>query len=94
MDASGASERMPAGANERGLWRLMLKLPAIRGQLQVLAPRRESLRGLCEAYEDASTMLERLRNKPGEDHCPLVKEYETVCAEIETDVIQYCLEHR
>jgi hypothetical protein len=87
-------EGLTEGTGQRGLWRLMLRLPAVRGQLQILVPRTDSLGDLCEAYEDASVTLERLRSMQGEDNCPRVREYETICAEIESEVIQYCLEHR
>jgi hypothetical protein len=32
--------------------------------------------------------------QPGDEHYPMVTEYETICAEIESDIIQYVLEHR
>jgi len=94
MARGSRSEGLPDGTGQRGLWRLMLRLPAVRGQLQVLVPRTDSLGDLCEAYEDASVTLERLRSMPGEENCPRIREYETICAEIESEVIQYCLEHR
>jgi len=78
---------------QRGLWRLMLKLPAMRGRLQLLASKSRSLSDLFEAYEEASLVLERLMRQPGEEHRPMVVEYETICAEIESDIIQYVLEH-
>ncbi len=93
MGRGNASDRPPDGAAQRGLWRLMLKLPSIRGELQILAARNHALDDLCEAYEDASVTLERIRKKPGNTDCPLVREYETICAEIETEVIKYCVEH-
>ncbi|MBB3390554.1 hypothetical protein FHT82_003317 [Rhizobium sp. BK275] len=77
---------------QRGLWRLMLKLPAMRGRLQLLASKSRSLSDLFEAYEEASLVLERLMRQPGEEHRPMVVEYETICAEIESDIIQYVLE--
>lgn len=88
-DSSGG--RTPAAAERRGLWRLMLKLPALRGRLQILVVGSESLGNLCEAYEDASVTLERLRNAQGDINEAMVKEYEIVCQEIESDVIGYCL---
>jgi hypothetical protein len=94
MARGTTSDRSPEGAGQRGLWRLMLKLPALRGRLQILVQKTGSLWDICEAYEDASVTLERLRNAPGEDNCPLVREYEAICAEIEAEVIQYCLDHR
>jgi hypothetical protein len=92
MGRKGSTKRTPVGGEQRGLWRLMLKLPALRGRLQVLAAKSESLGSLCEAYEDASVTLDRLRNAPGDVNCPMVREYEILCAEIEADVIQYCLQ--
>jgi hypothetical protein len=94
MDKRSGTEGRGSGTAQRGLWRLMLKLPAMRGRLQILAAKSSSLNDLCEAYEEASLALERmLRDRPRED-CPLVEEYETVCAEIETDVIHYVLQNR
>jgi hypothetical protein len=94
MGRGSSSEGISEGTGQLGLWRLMLKLPAVRAELQALASRTASLGDLCEAYEDASVALGRLRSEPGEDNCPLVREYETICTEIESEVIQYCLEHR
>jgi len=79
---------------QRGLWRLMLKLPAMRGRLQVIASTSRSLHDLFEAYEEASLALARLMRQPGDKNCPMIREYETICAEIETDIIQYVLDHR
>lgn len=93
MGKGNTSEGLPHGSAERGLWRLMLKLPALRGRLQILAARRESIINLFEAYEDASATLQRLRIAPGEQNRLLSLEYETICAEIETEVIDYCLGH-
>ncbi|NTI32855.1 hypothetical protein [Rhizobium rhizogenes] len=94
MGRGNRSDGLPDGAAQRGLWRLMLKLPAVRGRLQILAGRSEALDSLCEAYEDASSTLERVLREPGDDKCPLVEEYRTICSEIETDVVAYCLKHR
>jgi len=81
------------GAARRGLWRLMLKLPAMRGRLQILGAKSAALQDLFEAYEDASVTLERLLKEPGSDARPMIREYETICSEIENDVIKYCLGH-
>ncbi|MDE1154715.1 MAG: hypothetical protein PW735_03175 [Acidobacteriaceae bacterium] len=91
MGRGEADERAPEGTARRGLWRLMLRLPGLRGKLQILAGRSESLAGLCEAYEDASVTLERMLREPGDANCAMIKEYQTICGEIESDVIQYCL---
>jgi hypothetical protein len=82
-----------ATAAKRGLLRLMMKLPAVRGRLQVLAAKPSSLDGLLEAYEEASAALERMSRDRSRDDCPLIEEYEAVCAEIEADVIRHVLEH-
>jgi hypothetical protein len=70
----------------------MLKLPAMRAQLQLLVARSTSLRELCEAYDDTCVALERLRSEPRDMSRPLVREYETICSEIESDIILYCVE--
>ncbi|MEK1894243.1 MAG: hypothetical protein AAAB20_13350 [Rhizobium sp.] len=84
--------RTPTGAERRGLRRLMLRLPAVRAQLQLIGEKSESLGSLCEAYEDASSMLDRWRSVVGDTNHAMVHEYEIVCAEIEADVVKYCLE--
>lgn len=94
MDKRSGTEWKGSGAAQKGLWRLMLKLPAIRGKLQILAAQSSSLNDLCEAYEEASVTLERMIRERSQKHCPLVEEYETVCSEIESDVIRYVLQHR
>ncbi|MDP9772250.1 UNVERIFIED_ORG: hypothetical protein QE434_001039 [Rhizobium sp. SORGH_AS 755] len=72
----------------RGLWRLMLKLPALRGQLQIIAAQTTDLNELFEAYEMAASALERFRK---EEDRTRVREYETVCSAIEEDIIQHIL---
>ncbi|MBD9448244.1 MULTISPECIES: hypothetical protein [unclassified Rhizobium] len=84
--------RTPSDAERRGLHRLMLKLPSVRGRLQLIGEKSESLGSLCEAYEDASSTLDRLRSSAGDMNHAMVHEYEMVCAEIEADVIKYCRE--
>jgi hypothetical protein len=84
---------MSEQAERRGLWKLMLKLPALRGQLQLLTAHSNSLGGLCEAYDDASTTLDRLRSKPSLKNSAMIAEYETICSEIETEVIEICLDN-
>lgn len=91
MGRGDADEKAPEGSAKRGLWRLMLRLPALRGRLQILAERSDALSDLCEAYEDASVTLERMLRESGNANCPRIKEYQTICTEIESDIIQYCL---
>lgn len=94
MGREGGTDRNSKETAQRGLWRLMLKLPAMRGRLQILATKSRSLNDLFEAYEEASLALERLMRQSGDEHRPMVTEYETICAEIESDIIQYVIEHR
>ncbi|AVA26440.1 MULTISPECIES: hypothetical protein [unclassified Rhizobium] len=92
MDKGSGNERAPVGTRERGMWRLMLKLPSIRGRLQILATKPSSLGNLFEAYDDACSTLDRLRSESTGDRSPMIEEYTGICAEIESEVIQYCLE--
>ncbi|WP_245503868.1 hypothetical protein [Rhizobium laguerreae] len=71
----------------------MLKLPSMRGQLQILAAKPSSLADLCEAYEDASSMRDALQRQGADADLSLLKEYDQICVDIETDVITYCLRH-
>lgn len=86
-DETKASESRAA----RGLRRLMLKLPAQRVMLQILQQDPRIFNGLAEAYEDASVMyFSLLRN--GDTADPnLVREYRQICAEIEDEVVRYCV---
>lgn len=70
----------------------MLRLPALRGRLQILAVRSRRLDDLFEAYEEASLALERFQKDGGGSGGPLVEEYEAVCRDIEADVIQFILQ--
>ena len=81
---------MPNAAVQRGLLKLMLKLPALRGQLQLLSVKNLSLSNLCEAYEEASSMLDRQRKLDPLDHS-MISEYELICREIEEEVISICI---
>ncbi|MCV9965234.1 hypothetical protein OIU34_25480 [Pararhizobium sp. BT-229] len=92
MGSGNMGELSPRGAGQRGLWRLMLKLPALRGRLQILAARTEALTSLCEAYEDASVVLQQLRSNPHTGNPAMVGEYEMICSEIEAEIIHYCLQ--
>lgn len=76
--------------DRRGLLRLMLKMPALRGTLQILSATNPDLLGLCGAYEDASTALERLRKERGNANRAAIAEYEELCTDLETDIIRMC----
>lgn len=84
---SGSSDRA-----RQGLWRLMLKLPAMRGRLQILAAQSLVLNELCEAYEDASLALERLSIQRDLASAERLTEYRTLCTDIETDVVHLVLQ--
>jgi hypothetical protein len=76
--------------NRRGLVKLMLKMPALRGRLQILSATNPGVFGLCGAFEDASSTLERLRKEKSPADRAVVHEYETLCAEIEEEIIELC----
>ncbi|WP_246690939.1 hypothetical protein [Neorhizobium alkalisoli] len=63
----------------------------MRGRLQTIAAKPSSLNHLFEAYDAATDMLERLERDSAETG--ELMEYRTICQEIETDVIRYCLDH-
>ncbi|KQV40506.1 MULTISPECIES: hypothetical protein [unclassified Rhizobium] len=94
MSSVETSAISPPGAAQRGLRRLMLKLPEVRGDLKIIAAKRPFLTDLCEAYEDACVKLQRLRITPGNANCPMIEEYEMIGAEIEAEIIACCTEHR
>jgi len=71
----------------------MLKLPAMRGQLQVLSARNNTLLSLCDAFDEASSTLERLRRN-GSNDLKLIAEYEVLCSDIEGEVIDLCIATR
>lgn len=81
---------MSTGTAQKGLWKLMLKLPALRGQLQILSVQNSSLAAMCDAFYDASSTLETLRTDPRADGA-IIQEYETLCSEIESEIIEICL---
>jgi len=73
--------------------KLMLRLPAVRGQLQLLTARDRDLLNLCGAFEEASSTLDSLRKHPTDDTLPRIAEYEALCDEIEDDILSICYEH-
>ncbi len=74
---------------KRGLWKLMMRLPALRGEIQILANQHETLHDLCEAYEEATEMLISIRLSQKIDQ-NLLNEYVNTCNEIENDIVNYC----
>jgi hypothetical protein len=80
-----------SGTARRGLLRLMLRLPALRGRLQVLATRPSPLDDLFEAYEDAAATLDRLQQRCDRRDAALIEEYLDLCGAIEADIQTYVL---
>lgn len=75
----------------RGMLKLMLRLPSLRRELQLLWQTDSSLEALCEAYQDATTMFERLHRKRENREDDLLEEYRNVCLALEGDVRARCL---
>jgi hypothetical protein len=76
--------------NRRGLVKLMLKMPALRGRLQILSATNSAVFSLCGAYEEASATLERLRKEKSQVDRSVVIEYEDLCEDIEREIIEIC----
>ena len=77
--------------NRAGLNKLMLKMPALRGQLQILSAQNPELYNLCGAFGDASATLERLRRNQTNPDSAVIADYENLCVELEQDIIRICL---
>jgi hypothetical protein len=92
MDKRGDSVGDGSDPAQRGLWRLMLRLPAMRGRLQILAAKSTMLKDLCEAYEEASLAVERLAKEGQKTSLARLAEYEIICEEIETDIVRLVLQ--
>ena len=69
--------------NRAGLNKLMLKMPALRGQLQILSAQNPELYDLCGAFGDASATLERLRRNQTNPDSAVIADYENLCVELE-----------
>ncbi|RWC30870.1 MAG: hypothetical protein EOS27_12070 [Mesorhizobium sp.] len=76
--------------NHQGLVKLMLKMPALRGRLQILSRRNPEILGLCGAFGEASATLERLLKENSPSNREKIEEYRIVCDEIENDIISLC----
>ncbi len=75
----------------RGLLKLMLRLPSRRRELQRLWREDPTFVSLCEAYDDATTTLERMVLRPLPNDAGLMDEYRNICADLEADVEQHCV---
>ena len=76
--------------NRRGLVKLMLRLPAVRGRLQILSATNAGIFSLCGAFEEASSTLDRLRSEDSQVDPIVLREYELLCEEIEQDILERC----
>jgi hypothetical protein len=91
----GVTDRKPMSSetdqNRRGLMKLMLRMPALRGKLQLVSAANAEMLGLCGAFEEASSTLERLRRENSPKDWATTREYEALCEEIETQIIEMCI---
>ncbi|EJC81048.1 hypothetical protein Rleg4DRAFT_2718 [Rhizobium leguminosarum bv. trifolii WSM2297] len=78
-------------SKERGRKKLMLKLPALRDQLQLLP--NDAIDELFESYELATTALDRFSFN-AEANSKLIAEYEQLCRDIEAEVVALCAQHQ
>jgi hypothetical protein len=67
----------------------MIRLPALRGELQIIHGHDDLLRELTEAYEDATQMLASLQSNPRAER-GLVREYENIRSGIEDEIVSRC----
>ena len=81
MSGGQGTARNGSTAVQRGLWRLMLKLPSIRGCLQLIAARSVHLNEMFEAYQEAYVALQRFQKECGRSTSGLIEEYEALCTE-------------
>jgi len=76
--------------SHQGLVKLMLKMPALRGRLQILSRRNPDVLDLCAAFGEASVTLERLLRENSPLEWEKIEEYRSICNEIESDIISLC----
>ena len=76
--------------NRRGLAKLMLRMPALRGRLQILSATNAGVFSLCGAFEEATSTLDRLRKEKSRVERSVIREYETLCEDIEREIIEMC----
>lgn len=73
----------------KGLLKLMVRLPALRSELQILHAHEQALRDLCDAYDEATRTLSSMRGNPRAD-LAIIADYEAVCGGIENEVVEFC----
>ena len=90
MRSDQGSMSLEIEQNRRGLVKLMLKMPALRGRLQILGATNAGMFSLCGAFEEASATLDRLRKEESLVEPSVVREYEALCDDIEREIIEMC----
>ena len=73
----------------KGLLKLMIRLPALRSELQILHAHEPALRELCDAYGEATDTLASMRADPRADPAIII-DYEGVCSGLEAEVVELC----
>lgn len=95
MSAEHDEAASAASRAEKGLRRLMLRLPSSRLQLLMLHRQQpEAIAGLCEAYEDASVMYFSVLRRDDPAQSIILEEYRQICSEIEDEISRYCVSKR
>lgn len=87
MDVAMSTELVQ---NHRGLKRFMLRMPALRDKLQMLSTRKTEFFNLCGAFDEAVTTLERLREGSESPDPLIIAEYESICIDIESEIVRIC----
>ncbi len=77
---------------QRGMKRLMLRLPALRQRLRELVAEEGEAQLLCGAFDEAAGALDELRKRNAATN--ILEEYEEICAEIEEDLLRLCSRSR
>jgi methylthioribose-1-phosphate isomerase len=78
---------------ERGKLKLMMRLPQWRETIKLAQLSRPTIRNLFEAYDEASSALERMEAMKVQDLI-LLAEYRQICSDIENDVVELCSAHK
>ena len=77
---------MPTGSDLRGLLKLMLRFPKLRGELQLAFGHDGPIRELAEAYDEVTQTIETMtRASAGKDTASA--EFEELQAAIESDIV-------
>ena len=71
----------------------MVRLPALRSELQIIHAHDAAMKELCDAYDEATQVLSGMRNDPRAD-LDIIADYEAVCRGIEEEVIELCSSSR